>query len=457
MSTETIESRSPQDQSDVVVSAPAADRAAVAAAVGRARGAQREWSRSALARADALSAAAEALAARKDEVVALMVREVGKPLTESVMEHGRAVRILRYQAQAAMDPDGDTYPAAPPADPRTLLLSRRRARGVAGLITPWNFPFAIPLWKAAPALAYGNSVVLKPASEAIGCALLLQEILNGHLPEGVFGVVTGQALVELADVVSFTGSTAVGLGVAAAATARGIASQAEMGGLNASIVLPDADVESAAKVIAGAAMGYAGQKCTATGRVIVLGDPASFTEALAAAVEALPTGDPGEASTVVGPVINVSAREELVAAAQGAPGDGGRLVTGGVALDGPGLFFSPAVVDGQDASARLAQEEVFGPIVTVLRASSAAQAVEISNSVPFGLVTSVFTRDLDSALTVVDGLETGMIRVNMPTSGVDFHAPFGGEKQSSFGPREQGKAARELYTTTHTITIGPAG
>jgi acyl-CoA reductase-like NAD-dependent aldehyde dehydrogenase len=278
----------------------------------------------------------------------------------------------------------------------------------------------------------------------------------------VFNVVTGpgaagQAVVELADVVSFTGSTAVGLGVAAGATARGIASQAEMGGLNASIVLPDADVESAAKVIAGAAMGYAGQKCTATGRVIVLGDAAPFTEALAAAVEALPTGDPADSSTVVGPVINPPARDELVSAAQAAPGDGGRVVTGGVALDGPGLFFTPTVVDGQDPSARLAQEEVFGPIVTVLRAGSAEQAVEISNRVPFGLVTSVFTRDLDSALTVVDGLETGMIRVNMPTSGVDFHAPFGGEKQSSFGPREQGKAARELYTSTHTITVGPAG
>ena len=173
MSTETIESRSPQDQSDVVVSAPAADREAVAAAFKRARDAQREWARSALARADALSAAAEALDAAKDEVVDLMVREVGKPLTEAVREHGRSVRILRYQAQSAMDPDGDTYPAAPPSDPRTLLFSRRRPRGVAGLITPWNFPFAIPLWKAAPALAYGNTVVLKPASDAIGCALLL--------------------------------------------------------------------------------------------------------------------------------------------------------------------------------------------------------------------------------------------------------------------------------------------
>jgi alpha-ketoglutaric semialdehyde dehydrogenase len=462
MSTETIESRSPQNQSEVVVSAPAADRETVAAAFSRARAAQREWRRSALARADALSAAAAALDAAKDEVVDLMVREVGKPLTEAVGEHGRSVRILRYQAQAAMDPDGDTYPAAPPSDLRTLLFSRRRPRGVAGLITPWNFPFAIPLWKAAPALAYGNAVVLKPSSDALASALLLEEILGKVLPEGVFNVVagegdTGQAVIEYADVVSFTGSNAVGAKVAQAATARGIPAQAEMGGLNASIVLPDADVASAAKVIAGAAMGYAGQKCTATGRVIVLGDPAEFTDALAAAVEGLAVGDPKDEGTIVGPVINAPAREKLVGAAQGAPGDGGRVVTGGEALDGPGLLFSPTVVDGQEPTARLAQEEVFGPIVTVLKASSAAQAVEISNSVAYGLVTSVFTTDLDNALTVVDGLETGMIRVNMPTSGVDFHAPFGGEKQSSFGPREQGKAARDHYTTTHTITIGPAG
>src|SRR4051812_10111804 len=184
MSTGTIESRSPQDQSDVVVSAPAADREAVRAAFKRARAAFGAWSRSAVARADALSAAAEALNAAKDEVVELMVREVGKPLSESVMEHGRSVRILRYQAQSALDPDGDTYPTAPPADMRTLLMSRRRPRGVAGLITPRNFPFAIPLWKAAPALGYGNAVGLKPPSDAIACAPLLEEILNKHPPQG---------------------------------------------------------------------------------------------------------------------------------------------------------------------------------------------------------------------------------------------------------------------------------
>jgi acyl-CoA reductase-like NAD-dependent aldehyde dehydrogenase len=460
MSTGTIESRSPQDQSDVVVSAPAADREDVAATFAQAREAAREWSRSALARADALSAAAEAVNAAQTEFVDLMIREVGKPRTEAVGEHARAVRILRYQAQSALDPDGDTLPAAPPADMRTLLMSRRRPRGVAGLITPWNFPFAIPLWKAAPAMAYGNTVVLKPASDAIACALFLEEVLGKALPEGVFNVVTGpgaagQAVIELADVISFTGSTAVGLEVAKAATARGIPSQAEMGGLNASIVLPDADFESTAKTIAGAAMGYAGQKCTATGRVIVVGDAAPLTDALVAAVEALPTGDPADEGTIVGPVINSSALDDVMDAARQVSADGGRVATGGERIDGPGLFVTPAIVTGQAPDARLAQEEVFGPIATVLRADSAEQAVEISNKVPFGLVTSVFTRDLTSALTVVDGLETGMIRINQPTSGVDFHAPFGGEKQSSFGPREQGKAARELYTSTHTITIGP--
>src|SRR6188472_3377272 len=221
MSTATIESRSPQDQSDVVVEAPAADRTTVAEAFQRARVAQPEWASSALARADALSAAAESLQSATD-LVDLMVREVGKPRTEAVQEHGRAVRILRFHAQAALDADGETHPAAPPASPKTLLLSRRRPRGVAGLITPWNFPVAIPLWKAAPALAYGNAVLLKPASQGTATAVRLAELLEPHLPAGVFQVVpggaeTGQAVIEAADVISFTGSTEVGRGVAQAA------------------------------------------------------------------------------------------------------------------------------------------------------------------------------------------------------------------------------------------------
>ena len=292
----------------------------------------------ALERSTALVAAAEALAAAAGEVTDLMVREVGKPVTEASAEVGRGVGILRYYAQQVLDPDGETYPGPGPA---ALLLARRRPRGVAGLITPWNFPVAIPLWKAAPALAFGNGVVLKAASEATALALRLAELLSPTLPDGLFQVVPGSAatataLIGQADCVSFTGSVEVGRQVAVAATTRGIPCQAEMGGLNASIVLPDADPARAAATIAGAAMGYAGQKCTATSRAIVVGDPGPFTEALVAAVERLPVGDPAEQATVVGPVINEPARRTVVEAAEAAAAAGARLLAGGRASDGDG-------------------------------------------------------------------------------------------------------------------------
>jgi aldehyde dehydrogenase (NAD+) len=464
VSSPTIESRSPQDPSDVVVKVPDMDEAAVGKAVDRAAKAGREWSAMpATQRANALSSAAQALADAAEELSLLVVREVGKPIVEARQEVARAVGILRYHAQAALDADGETYPTAPPADRHALLLARRRPRGVAGLITPWNFPVAIPLWKAAPALAYGNAVVLKPAPDASAVAVRISELVSRFVPKHALQVVTGgaeagQALVERADVVSFTGSVGVGHQVAAAAGMRGVPVQAEMGGLNASIVLPDADVAAAAGTIAAAAMGYAGQKCTATSRVIVVGgilEAGTVGEALVAAVEKLIVGNPIDEGTVVGPVITAKAREKVLAAVDEVRGRGARIATGGKPGEGAGWFVAPTVVDGLGPDARLAQEEVFGPICVVLRAATVQEAVEISNAVPYGLVTSVFTRDLGAALRVVDGLDTGMIRVNQPTSGVDYHAPFGGEKQSSIGPREQGKQARELYTSTRTITIAP--
>ena len=457
----TIESRSPQDPSDLVVAVPDSDAETVAGVFATARRASSVWAGGgALARANAVNAAADAVEGAAKELTSLIVREVGKPVGEAAGEVARAVGILRYHAQAALDPDGETYPSA--AGGPALLLSRRRPRGVAGLITPWNFPIAIPLWKAAPALAYGNAVVLKPASPACAVALRVAELFGQVLPDGVFQVVTGRsgtarAVIERADVVSFTGSVEVGFAVGAAAAARGIPFQAEMGGHNASIVLPDADLGAVAATVAGAAMGYAGQKCTATGRVVVVGDPGPFTEALRAAVEGLGTGDPAADGVVVGPVIDLEARDEVVGAAQEAAATGGRVVTGGTRGQGDGWFVAPTLVDRVDPGARLAQEEVFGPIAVILPAADPDEAVAIANGVPYGLVTSVFTRDLDRALDLSARLDTGLIRVNQPTSGVDFHAPFGGEKQSSMGPREQGKQARELYTSTRTITIAPAG
>ena len=463
-----VVSRSPQRPDDLVVEVQEADADAVGRAVGRAREAGRGWAAaSALERSGALVAVAEVLAGAAGELTGLMVREVGKPVTEAAAEVARGVGIVRYYAQQALDPDGETYPGATPA---SLLLSRRRPRGVAGLICPWNFPLAIPVWKAAPALAFGNAVVLKPSPEATGLALRLGELLGRVLPEHLFqvlpgGAETGRAIGERVDCVSFTGSVGVGRQVAVAATGRGIPCQAEMGGLNASIVLADADPQRAARVIAGAAMGYAGQKCTATSRAIVVGDPGrctEFTDALVEAVEGLQVGDPAEQATVVGPVITEQARRRVVQAAEEAVGAGGRLLTGGNPQntqdtpDGDGWFVAPTLVGGLAPGARLAQEEVFGPIAVVLAVADEDEAVRVANGVRYGLVGSVFTSDLDRALRMAGRLDTGLIRVNAPTSGVDFLAPFGGEKDSSYGPREQGKAARDLYTSTRTITINPS-
>jgi alpha-ketoglutaric semialdehyde dehydrogenase len=451
-------SLNPADPADVIGEWPAADEAAVAAAVGRAKAAAQVWAGvPGPARAAALDDAAGALAERSAEVTDLVIREVGKPRSESAGEVARGIAILRYYAQLALLPDGQTIPAAAAG---TLLLARHRPVGVTALITPWNFPVAIPLWKAAPSLAFGNATVLKPAGASTAVALLLQEIVAPHFPADVFQVVLGdavpgRALTDHPDVaaVSFTGSVPVGREVVARVAARGGRVQAEMGGQNASIVLADADLARAATAIAYAAMGYAGQKCTATSRILVE-DAAyeDFRSALVAAVEGLGVVSPGDGKTLVGPVISERARASALAAVAGS---GGQVVTGGIALDAPGYYLAPTVVELGEPAGPLATEEVFAPVAALLRVPGAEAAVQIANGVAYGLVASVFTRDLSRALAMIDQLDAGMVRVNAPTSGVDFQAPFGGAKQSSYGPREQGLAARDFYTETRTVTIVP--
>jgi acyl-CoA reductase-like NAD-dependent aldehyde dehydrogenase len=413
------------------------------------------------ARADALHRVAARVEARAGELTDLVVREVGKPVVEARGEVARTAAILRYHAQAALDPDGDTFP---PADGRSLLLARRRPRGVVGLITPWNFPIAIPAWKLAPALAYGNACVWKPSPFSPACAEALMECLAPELPEPAVQLVQGNgdagaALVGHAGVnaVSFTGSVATGAAVARIAVERGAAVQCEMGGQNASIVLADADVEAAAATIAAAAMGYAGQKCTATSRVLceapVLGP---MRDALAAAVSGLRIEDPADDACKVGPLISPQARDAAAAAVARGVEAGGRLLAGGDALDAAGNYLAPALVEVSDARAELAQEEVFAPVCAIMAAADADAAVALANGVRHGLVTAVFTRDLDRVLDLVNRLDTGLVRINQPTSGVDLHTPFGGEKASGLGPREQGKAAREFYTSMRTVLISPS-
>src|SRR5215470_10133351 len=453
----TITSRNPHDPADVIGEWQAASDAEVAAAVDRASAAARGWADTpAPARAAALSAVADALAERAPAVTGLVIREVGKPRSEAAGEVARGIAILRYFAQAALLPDGDTLPAAP----GTLLMARRRPLGVTGLVTPWNFPVAIPLWKAAPSLAFGNATVLKPSEESSAVAQMLAEILAPHLPPDVFQVVlgageTGRALTGHPNVaaVSFTGSVPAGHDVVARASGRGARVQAEMGGQNASVVLADADFGRAATAIAYAAMGYAGQKCTATSRIIVEDAAyAKFRDQLTAAVAGLGVLDPGQDGTLVGPVITERARDSALAAVAGG---GGTVLTGGTALDTPGFYLAPTLVELDAPAGPLATQEVFAPVAAVLRADSAEAAVRIANDVRYGLVTALFTQNLGRALRLADQFDAGMVRVNAPTSGVDFHAPFGGAKQSSYGPREQGLAARDFYTETRTVTIVP--
>jgi acyl-CoA reductase-like NAD-dependent aldehyde dehydrogenase len=454
----TFNSISPQNPSDIVGSWEAATPSQVDQTVVRARAAARLWKElPTMERSVALGGAAAALERRSDEVVSLVVREVGKPLTEARGEVARAVSILRYYSQLALLPDGETIPGA---DAAALLMARRRPIGVTALLTPWNFPVAIPIWKAAPSIAYGNATILKPSSAAAATAVLLHEIVSSHLPENVFQVVLGGAsaaepLIDHPDVagVSFTGSVPVGRAVARRVNDRGGRVQAEMGGQNPSIVLADANLDRAATSIAYASMGYAGQKCTATSRVIVEDEAYdAFRDRLVEEVGSLHVLDPMSPETLVGPVIDEGTRAEALEAVGAS---GGRVLTGGTALDAPGYFLAPTLVELPEPVGVLAQEEVFAPVAAVIRATSPADAVAIANDVRFGLVAALFTTDLARALRLTNDMEAGMVRVNAPTSGVDFNAPFGGSKESSLGPREQGLAAREFYTESRTVLVMP--
>jgi aldehyde dehydrogenase (NAD+) len=454
----TFTSLNPHNPADVVGEWEPAGPADAAAAVSRAVLAAASWRETpGPARAKALSDAASALEQRSAEVSDLVIREVGKPASEARGEVARGVAILRYYAQAALLPDGETIPAAAPDQ---LLMARHVPVGVAALLTPWNFPVAIPLWKAAPSLAFGNATILKPSSAAAATALALADILGAYLPPDVFQVVLGGATAAGALIdhpgiaaISFTGSSEVGRHVSRRAAQRGCRVQAEMGGQNPAIVLADADLDRAAIAIAYAAMGYAGQKCTATSRVIVEDSVYTrFRDRLAAATEALQVLDPADDKTLVGPVIDGGARAAALAAVAGS---GGRVMTGGAALDAPGYYLAPTLVELDQPIGPLATEEVFAPVAALIRAASAEEAVRIANGVRYGLVAAVFTSDLGGALRLTRRLDAGMIRINAPTSGVDFQAPFGGAKDSSYGLREQGMAARVFYTESRTILLVP--
>ncbi len=457
-----IDDLNPSDAADVVARIPGGVPDDATAAVAAAEGALVAWrALTGSARADHLYRWADAVTGRGEELAQAVAREVGKPIGEARGEVGRCAVILRYYAGEAVRATGQVVPAQAAG---ALQFTMREPLGVVGLITPWNFPVAIPLWKAAPALAFGNTVVLKPAEQASHVALLLAEMAHAAgLPAGVFNVLlgTGPAVGESllrADAVrgvSFTGSTGVGARVAAICAERNIRYQTEMGGKNVAIVLADADLDLAAKLTAAGAMRYAGQKCTATSRVIVArAVEQRFLEKLRAQVESLPLGPVTDAASAVGPLISAAARDRVRQAVAGA--DAGQ-VWGGAAPTGAGyergFFVTPAIVRDVAPGASLAQDELFGPVLATFTVDDLDEAITLANNTRYGLSASLFTRDLGSALGYIRAIHAGLVRVNADTTGVDPHAPFGGVKASSSGSREQGSAAREFYTEIKTVQV----
>jgi acyl-CoA reductase-like NAD-dependent aldehyde dehydrogenase len=457
-----IPDRNPSDLEDVIAEVPAGTPADAEAAVSAAAEALPKWrALTGPARGEHLHRWAAAIAARQEELAQAMAREVGKPIAEARGEVARCVAILRYYAGEAVRDRGEVIPSQLPG---TLQFTLRQPLGVVALITPWNFPLAIPLWKAAPALAFGNTVVLKPAEPASHMGTLLADTARqAELPAGAFNVVVGSGSVigepllrqDAVRAVSFTGSGVVGARVAALAAERNIRYQTEMGGKNVAIVLPDADLDLAATLTIAGAMRYAGQKCTATSRLVVDRKVAEQLYAkLKAQAEALLLGPVTDPAAAVGPLINASARDFVKAAVAATPGR--RLAGGGPPDDARfarGSFFAPTIlVDIPDDSAP-AREELFAPVLAAFPADDLDHALELANRTPYGLSASLFTRDLKSALTYIERIEAGLVRVNGDTTGVDPHAPFGGVKASSSGTREQGPAAREFYTEIKTVQL----
>ncbi|HYC73827.1 aldehyde dehydrogenase family protein [Brevundimonas sp.] len=453
------ESLNPSDTRDLVARTPDGGVDEVNAAVAAARAAFPAWSEaSPEVRSDILDKAGTLVMERREQLGRLLSREEGKTLPEGIGETVRAGRILKYFAGEALRLHGRNLASVRPG---VEIQTYRQAVGVFGLITPWNFPVAIPAWKAAPALAFGNTVVMKPAGPTPATAEALVAILHeAGLPGGVLNLVigrggVGQAIVDHPDVagISFTGSQGVGAGVAAGAVRRQARVQLEMGGKNPLIVLDDADLERAVMIALDGSYYATGQRCTASSRLIVQdGIHDRFVEALAEKVAALRVGAALDPDTQIGPAVSEDQRETSYRYIDIARGEGGRIVTGGerLTLAAPGWYVQPTLIADTDAKSRINNEEVFGPVASTIRVKDYEEALEIANGVEFGLSAGIVTSSLKHARDFQRRAKAGMTMVNLPTAGVDYHVPFGGSKSSSYGPREQGFAAVEFFTQTKT-------
>lgn len=450
----------PSNTADIVGQYARADQAQTQEAIAAAKAAFPAWTRSGILERHAiLRRASDEILARKDELGRLLAREEGKTLAEGIGETVRAAQIFDFFAGEALRLSGEAVPSVRPG---VGVEITREAVGVVGIITPWNFPIAIPAWKLAPALCYGNTVVFKPADLVPGCAWELVDILQrAGLPDGVLnlvmgrGSVVGQAIVQSPDVdaLTFTGSQPTGAALAVESAKLMRKSQMEMGGKNPFVVLTDADLDTAVECVTQGAFYSTGQRCTASSRIIVeeaIHD--RFVDALSDRIASLNVGDALDAGTQIGPVVDESQlaqNEDYIKVGQS---EGARLVIGGERLSRPteGFFQRPALFADCSNDMRIAREEIFGPVAAVIAVKNYDEALAVANDTSFGLSAGIATTSLKHATDFKRNSEAGMVMVNLPTAGVDFHVPFGGRKASSFGPREQGRYAAEFYTTVKT-------
>ena len=450
----------PSNLADVLGQYTQGDAAQVDAAVAAATAAFPAWATGSIqARSDALDKIGTEILARKEELGTLLAREEGKTKAEGMGEAARAGQIFKFFAGECLRLAGETLPSVRPGIGVEIT---REPVGVVGLITPWNFPIAIPAWKIAPALAFGNCVVLKPADLVPGCAWALAEIISrSGIPAGVFnlvmgrGSVIGNALVGHAGIhaISFTGSTGVGRAIALECVKAGKKVQLEMGGKNPQVVLDDADLNQAVELSVQSAFYSTGQRCTASSRLIVTdGIYPKFIDAMKARMAKIKVGDAMAQGTDIGPVSSQSQLDQDLEYIAIGKGEGATLAAGGerLKLDTDGFYMAPALFSESGKDMRINREEIFGPVASVIRVKDYDEALATANDTEFGLSAGIATTSLKYATHFKRHSQAGMVMVNLPTAGVDYHVPFGGRKGSSYGPREQGKYAQEFFTTVKT-------
>ena len=458
--TDAAPNLNPSDLSDVIGDYALGDAAALDAAVQAARAAFEAWSTSGVqARSDALDRIGNEILTRREELGDLLAREEGKTKPEGIGEVTRAGHIFKFFAGECLRLSGEVLPSVRPG---VGVEITREPVGVIGLITPWNFPIAIPAWKIAPALAYGNCVVLKPADLVPGSAWALAEIISrSGIPPGVFNLVMGQGrLVGEAmlnhpgvDAISFTGSQAVGQHIARRCVEQHKKVQLEMGGKNPQVVLDDADLKQAVELCAQSAFYSTGQRCTASSRLIVTeGIYPAFVQALTERVRHLKVDDARKSGTDIGPVVSAGQLQQDLDYVAIAREEGATLLCGGERLrrDTEGFYMAPALLADTTPAMRINREEVFGPVASLIRVRDYEEALQVANDTAFGLSAGIATTSLRHAMHFKRHAQAGMVMVNLPTAGVDYHVPFGGRKASSYGPREQGRYAVEFFTTVKT-------